>query len=114
MFRIVLLVAALAIMMMFKPAYVYAGYFRTGNQLFDNCSSKTSATAAFCRGYIIRVTDSIASGDVTKYRTCIPKNATVEQISDIAINWLRKYPEKRHHAAFDLVATAVKEAFPCP
>ncbi|WP_306111521.1 MULTISPECIES: Rap1a/Tai family immunity protein [Roseovarius] len=105
----------------------------TGNQLLDTCTSDNQIMAGFCLGYIIGYsegapwggtlaimqanpglgTDAVndAVGAITG--SCVPSEASNEQLMDVTIKYLTNNPETRHTSARTLIWTAYSEAFPC-
>ena len=92
-----------------------------GNQLFANCAADDKAApttqhlvAGVCIGYVTAIMDVLAAGNsVNRLKACIPIGADMNQIVAVVKNFLRDYPEKRHHVAAGLVAEAFARAFPC-
>ena len=68
-------------------------------------------------GYIMGIADSQQSqqyyGINAKFCSEIPSSVISKQLADITQRWLEKHPEHRHYAAADLVALALKDAYPC-
>jgi hypothetical protein len=103
--------------------------FTDGNELFDECEGfGTQGTLSpeqimrfrYCEAYIVAVADTLAwlktglrasTGKSVKY--CPPKGADPHQLTSVAVNYLRDYPEKRHLAAASLVGNALAKSFPC-
>jgi Rap1a immunity proteins len=103
--------------------------FTDGNELFDACEGfRTQGSLSpdeimrfrYCEAYIVAVADTLAwlktglrasTGKSVKY--CPPKGAESHQLTSVAVNYLRDYPEKRHLAAASLVANALAKGFPC-
>jgi hypothetical protein len=103
--------------------------FTDGNELFDACEGfRTQGTMSpdeimrfrYCEAYIVAVADTLASlkaslrastGKRVKY--CPPKGVESQQLTSVAVNYLRDHPEKRDLAAASLVANALSAGFPC-
>jgi hypothetical protein len=83
--------------------------FLTGNVLY---SMYTSDPHGFTM-YSVAIADALATATISGFRACIAYATTMEQISDIVINYLRAHPERRQLSANSLVASALSEAFPC-
>lgn len=105
----------------------------SGNELLDTCTSDNQIMAGFCLGYIIGYsegapwggtlaimqanpglgTDAVndAVGAITG--SCVPSEASNEQLMDVTIKYLTNNPETRHTSARTLIWTAYSEAFPC-
>jgi Rap1a immunity proteins len=82
--------------------------FESGNTLLSECTK----LQAFCSGYIAGVVD-VTGQVIPGWRSCIPLNVPLTQVTDIAVRYLKEHPEKRHYDAAWLVAAAMGEAFPC-
>jgi Rap1a immunity proteins len=117
-----------------NPAGPYPA-FTTGNKLFSECEGfRTQGTVSpdeivrftYCKAYVVGVADALAmfkahleggsfwsglTGTSVKY--CPPKGADSHQLTNVAIKYLRDYPEKRHLTAASLVANALAKGFPC-
>ena len=46
--------------------------------------------------------------------SCLPKRATIPQVSDIVLEYIKATPEKRHEPVPFLFDDAMKKAFNCP
>jgi hypothetical protein len=79
-----------------------------GNNLLESCEAEGTG-AAMCQGYIVGTSDAFSVGKLV----CVPEGVDGRQEVDIVKLWLRTHPEKRHLQAIALVATALKETFPC-
>jgi len=91
--------------------------FRSGNELFRECTADTEQPAqqATCFGYVAAISDVLDGGNpINGYRVCQPKTGVnLGQMKDIVVQWLQRNPQDRHRAAAGLVAKALSEAFPC-
>ncbi|WP_420557906.1 Rap1a/Tai family immunity protein [Roseovarius sp.] len=105
----------------------------SGNELLDTCISDNQIMAGFCLGYIIGYSegapwggslaviqanpglDADAVNDAVGAITgsCVPSEASNEQLMDVTIKYLTNNPETRHTSARTLIWTAYSEAFPC-
>lgn len=82
-------------------------YF-SGNELYTTC---TSNAPAMCRGFIAGVADVIQNQNGNLL--CIAQGATVSEITDVVIKYLRDNPAERHYAAFSTVRVALEKAYTC-
>jgi hypothetical protein len=92
--------------------------FRTGNQLYAECTSSNAADRNFCLGYIAAITDAarkgvIAPGSVLGWTHCVRDEVSIKLVHDVVVQFLATHPEKRDLTADGLVAEALAEAFPC-
>ena len=86
--------------------------FDTGNSLLRSCMSEN---LNLCLGYTSAISDAMGDGGIVRGRiACIPVGVTRGQVEDVAVQFLKQHPEKRHFAADSLVAQALSKAFPCP
>lgn len=110
--------AALAVSLITHGSSSLAGSFVNGNGLLEMCTVDREDALYFqkvarCSGYVAGIADALANNPVNRYRACLPKQATVGQITDVVKLQLERHPELRHMAAAGLVAEALSIAFPC-
>lgn len=84
--------------------------YQNGNTLWEQCSGESYASKGRCSGYIIGVVDALAGFDQDS-ADCVPRSATVGQITDVVSKYLKEHPEDRHLSAASLVKYAVEQAF---
>ncbi|WP_294610637.1 Rap1a/Tai family immunity protein [uncultured Roseovarius sp.] len=105
----------------------------SGNELLETCKSENQVMAGFCIGYIIGYSEGApwgatlaivqATEDADTDRlnklasfatgSCVPSEASNEQLRDVVIKHMQNNPETRHTSARTLIWTAYSEAFPC-
>ena len=105
----------------------------SGNELLETCTSDNQVLAGFCLGYIIGYSEGAPWGaNVTldnldpdksvKERneqiglftgSCVPGEASNEQLRDVVLKHIIEHPETRHESARVLVWQAYIGAFPC-
>ncbi len=94
-----------------------AGSTMNGNSLLEYCDApKGSPAWSVCFGYIQGAGDAFtASKGIEKAAPlyCLPAQATVGQVFDVAMAYLRGHPEKRQYDASSITLAALVEAFPC-
>lgn len=91
----------------------------TGNELASRCSEGASPQDdAYCLGYF----DGFVDGDlVGRYSAprpipasfCPPSTITLGQVRNVVLRYLKENPAQTHKMALELVADALKQAFPC-
>jgi hypothetical protein len=91
-----------------------AGGFESGNSLLTFCTSAQETHREYCNGYVGGVADALLSDSLAvQSRACLPKDATLAQVTDAAVKWLQQNPQHRHYTAVSLIARALSDAFPC-
>lgn len=96
-----------------SPVVVLANFY-DGNVLYQKCSDDTAFAQGVCLGYVGGIADSMGSDDAQANRSqCIDKEATMGQLRDVAIAYLRDHPAERHLSAASLVRFALRKGF-CP
>jgi hypothetical protein len=92
-----------------------AAAFKTGSSLKSNCDDTIiDFSAGLCTGFIVGVADVMGDGnEINGFRACVPDNVIVNQVVNVARQYLARNPAQRHFSAASLVASALQEAFPC-
>lgn len=105
----------------------------SGNELLETCRSENQVMAGFCIGYIVGYSEGAPWGafltlhqvipdadklnlndDLGKFTgSCVPSDATNEQLKDVVSKHITEHPETRHESARVLIWQAYSEAFPC-
>lgn len=95
--------------------------FYTGEILNQRCSAVPAdldyaARRAACRGYVLGVSDALqaaqgAAKDAPA-KICLA-DAEADRVLDHVTSYLSDHPENRRYAAADVVAAALKAAYPC-
>jgi hypothetical protein len=90
------------------------GSFRTGNQLWEECSAPDSDDFrnGTCAGYIVGVTDVMQS-QKSANSICIPDGVNIKQLVDVVKKFLSDHPEMRQQPADWQVTSALSVAFVC-
>jgi len=95
------------------PLPVIAGFY-DGNLIFQRCSESDAANKSLCLGYIGGIADSMGYSDAKANRSqCVENEATMGQLRDVAVAYLRDNPALRHQSAAGLSEFAIREVF-CP
>ncbi len=106
-----------------QPANIQSPYTTiwdvSGNRLLDSC--KSNETGIFCLGYVMGVSDGIASRQLVESSTaplswrpvCAPKGMSAGQLRDVVVKYLDDHQEERHEAASVLALVAMRKAWPC-
>jgi len=105
-----LLIAAVLLLGFASPG---AATFYTGNQLLEDCTSRSVSKRNVCSGYVMAIADAMEENRINGWRTCRPTGMMSLQLRDVVIRHLRKSPQHRHHTASSLVAEAFQKAWPC-
>lgn len=105
----------------------------SGNELLETCASDNQVLAGFCIGYIIgysegapwgaymaatRFTEGLSTSELNEaagvlLSSCVPAEASNEQLRDVVTKHIRENPETRHESARFLIWEAYIQAFPC-
>ena len=84
--------------------------FVLGNKLFSWIEEKDNlAVFGLSIGYVQGISDTLS----IQGHICIPKNSTPNQLKDMAENYLKNNPSKRHYAAADSIGGLYMRTFPC-
>ena len=92
------------------PVSAFSGGFYSGNDLYAKC---TAPEGSLDRVYCIGIMAGLADAFETDGTTCLPKNASVGQVMDVVVNYLRDHPDGRHFAMAREAELALNSAFPC-
>jgi hypothetical protein len=93
----------------FKP-----GTFANGDHLYAECQNNNAGCESYLKGIIDSEAYFISTFGVNKDAGfCVTQQASIEQIRDIVVEYLRNHPDYRRYAAASLAMTALKAAFPC-
>ena len=88
-----------------------------GRTLSDRCASfqlTNPAAGLGCRGYIGAVADILAAGNsIDSYRACPPAEIGREKLVKTVTSWLDMHQGSLSSPAFNLVAQAIAESYPC-
>lgn len=103
----------LTVILMCLPLAALAD-FRSGNGLLEDCQTPEGMPSRLvCSSYILTIVDVLRYDDVVGIRSCVPTQATTQQVTDVVTQYLQQHPELRHYGAVALVARALSESFPC-
>jgi hypothetical protein len=105
------LIILAAIFLFCAPANAQSrAVFMDGNELHQECESYSPG----CWGFVAGVADALESitGSAIPH-TCRPLEVELRQVVDLAKNTLAENPAQRHRAAFNILAEAFAEAWPC-
>jgi hypothetical protein len=94
---------------------VAAGGWISGNELARYCNRPEGFGAGLCVGFVIGTAEAVAKPDrpYPLARACFTTPMEIGQLEAAVKKYLADHPEQLHYAAFDLVATALSQAFPC-
>jgi len=115
-----------AFLMIGVPQDVLA-FFTKGNELYEwgleaEAAEAGSTIADYNKAerfisYVTGVVDGVGlltKAGMSTVRVCVPKDATIGQISSIVMKYLRAHPEERHQAGSTLILAALLEVYVCP
>ena len=94
--------------------------FESGNSLLQACTASEMEAVYYqymskCSSYISGAHDAynlVKSMKGPGY-FCSSTDLTLGQVRDVTIKFLKDHPELRHYGAANIVASALREAFPC-
>lgn len=85
-----------------------------GNQLLRECTGYDVTDTLRCLAYIRGARDMLDALQMAgSGERCIPQPATLDQVKDVVVRYLRQHPEVRHFTRPSLIVAAVREAW-CP
>ena len=111
---------------------VAAGVPSTGSTLLTSCeqaediartppgtlSGADIGQAESCVAFVVGVKSGVRIGEIIRAGEqsliCASPQVTVGQFMRVVLAWLRANPQRVHEASDILVATALRDAFPCP
>jgi hypothetical protein len=101
--------------LLISPLPTQAGSEKTGDELLYVCTYSSLIAQGTCLGYIEGIATVMHHGvEIAQFRACAAEPATIEQLRDVVIAYLKRNVALRHYLAAALVAAALAEAFPCP
>lgn len=86
--------------------------YDTGNIFLDYCEGSLKPE---CWSYVVGVMEGMGAtaAELNVKLFCTEPGVTVAQVYDIAIDYIRAHPQKRHHPTYALIYMALTAAFPC-
>ncbi len=112
--RVVLLVAALALVLVSTAASAQGKTAATGNQMMGLCHSAEAFGQGLCVGFAMAVAGLASWLPYDAPAACFMETVTLGQLRDIMVKYLDDHPEELHYSATSLAAKAFAKAFPCP
>jgi len=82
--------------------------FWDGNKLWERYNSNSAYEQGMTLGYIMGVADTALG--ITH---CAPPTSTAGQMSDMVMQYLRVYPERRTRTGDSIVLEVLRNAWPC-
>ena len=90
-----------------------AEYFETGRDLYQKCRTPGTAAQVFCFGFVIGIADVMEDNPLDGRSACIPRDATIQQVTDVVIAFLENNPDIRDFTGESLAVQALSERYPC-
>jgi hypothetical protein len=90
-----------------------AEYFETGRDLYQKCRAAGTASQVFCFGFIIGIADVMEDNPLDGRSACIPKDATIQQVTEVVVRFLESNPDIRDFTGESLTVQALSEKYPC-
>ena len=91
----------------------HAEYFETGRDLYQKCKTPGTAAQVFCFGFVIGIADVMEDNPLDGRSACIPRDATIQQVTDVVIAFLENNPDIRDFTGESLAVQALSERYPC-
>src|SRR5215813_10393431 len=85
-----------------------------GHKFAEVCSRKE--TLLICAGYTRGVSDTLAVWLALRpnsARACIPSAVQLDQLVDVGLDYIKRFPAERHLSAARLLTVAFVDAWPC-
>lgn len=90
-----------------------AEYFETGRDLYKKCKAAGTAQQVFCLGYIIGIADVMEDNPLDGRSACIPKDASIQQVTGIVVEFLDQNRDIHDFTGESLVVQALSDKYPC-
>lgn len=91
--------------------------YLTGADLLRRCRPSSVESQRFCESYIAGIIDYhnlIRSlGTAPSVDFCIPRDASIQEVTRQVLKYLARYPEHDHFIASPAVAMALYKTYPC-
>ena len=111
-----LIIALLSLASLYSQVANSASY-QSGNTLLKKCLSDEPYDRGICKGYLNGLADLLDAlqhwNDLPKTFICKPYSVTSDQLADVVVKYLQRFPEKRHLTASSLIINIMQSAFPC-
>jgi Rap1a immunity proteins len=96
---------ALAGMLAVTPV---AAQDHTGETLYGACQSEV-----WCNAFAVGIMAAGPWSPVAIALSCMPREASANQLRDVIMKYLQDNPELRHHYFADVITMAIYDAWPC-
>ena len=94
---------------------IEGGFYKSGNQLIENCDDESVYGRTACLNYILGIAEAHTTlkawGEANVM--CIPETVTGGQLMAVSLKYMRSVPEILHLGAGSHVLNALLVAFPC-
>ena len=104
---------AACLMLALMPTGGRAEYFETGRDLYQKCRAVGTASQVFCFGFIIGIADVMEDNPLDGRSACIPKDASIQQVTETVVRFLEDNPDIRDFTGESLAVQALSEKYPC-
>jgi len=72
-----------------------------------------TAAQVFCFGFIIGIADVMEDNPLDGRSACIPRDASIQQVTEVVIGFLESNPDIRDFTGESLTVQALSDKFPC-
>jgi hypothetical protein len=94
-----------------------SGIYKTGQQIYDMCTSKNDADVTACEYFLMATHDTIIYyqdiGELDK-TICVPNGTNSEVIRGVAVDYWRSNPNSRKYSAVSSFRNALVARYPSP
>lgn len=84
-------------------------HYMTARELLQLCHSSFNTDYGYCAGYVTGVADTLLGGGTACHKISVKS----QQLRDIAVRHMEKYPDSLDRPARNTVTEALAAAFPC-
>jgi len=81
--------------------------------MYVDCRTPGTAAQVFCFGFVIGIADVMEDNPLDGRSACIPRDATIQQVTDVVIAFLENNPDIRDFTGESLAVQALSERYPC-
>jgi Rap1a immunity proteins len=87
-----------------------------GKKFMDLCNTTDQKMLAVCASFTLGVSDTLAVWRAlhpSTARVCVPNAVQLNQMIDVGLDYVQRFPAERHLSAARLLLVAFTDAWPC-